>query len=150
MPSVGLFCAANELGVDSDRVTLSGGFVMLGRADHDSSCSGFALEAKSKNTTRFPLPMAKAAYRLTKDGGRSETWAYLTGGLGGTTWAVTRLSNATSGQGSPSPLEQTDEFSLRDYRLLLGWERQISGGGALSRVDLLLLAVCSGKLHEWR
>ena len=113
-----------------DRVTLSGGFVMLGRADLPIlPALGLLWKPNRRTQLDFRFPMAKAAYRLTKDGGRSETWAYLTGGLGGTTWAVTRLSNATSGQGSPSPLEQTDEFSLRDYRLLLGWERQISGGG---------------------
>ncbi|MEC8473071.1 MAG: hypothetical protein VXZ38_00350 [Planctomycetota bacterium] len=113
-----------------DRVTLSGGFVMLGRADLPIlPALGLLWTPNRRTQLDFRFPMAKAAYRLTKDGGRSETWAYVTGGLGGTTWAVTRLSEATSSQGSPSTLEQTDEFSLRDYRLLLGWERQISGGG---------------------
>ncbi|WP_040769376.1 DUF6268 family outer membrane beta-barrel protein [Novipirellula maiorica] len=56
------------------------------------------------------LPRPRIARRLSKDGGNSESWAYLGGTLGGNTWAVTRDS------GRP------DELTLSDLRLLVGYE----------------------------
>ena len=54
---------------------------------------------------------------VAKNGAKSETWAYLSVGLGGNTWAVTRRSG------------RSDELSLRDWRLKLGLERIVDGGG---------------------
>lgn len=117
-----------------DRVTLSGGAVMLGRADLPV-LPALGLMWTPNRRTRLDLrfPLAKAGYRLTKDGGNSETWAYISGGLGGTTWAVTKADG------------QTDEFSLRDYRLFIGWERLVSGGGGC----FTELGVALGRRVEW-
>ncbi|GAA5507184.1 hypothetical protein [Novipirellula caenicola] len=56
------------------------------------------------------LPRPRIARRLSKDGGNSESWAYLGGTLGGNTWAVTRDN------GTP------DELTLSDVRLFVGYE----------------------------
>jgi len=124
-----------------DRVTLSGGVVMLGRADLPVlPALGLLWKPNKRTQIDLRFPLAKAAYRLTKDGGKSETWAYLTGGLGGTTWAITRELTLPGGL-----VEQTDEFSLRDYRLLLGWERRVSGGGGC----FAEVGVAVGRRLEW-
>ena len=117
-----------------DRVTLSAGVVMLGRADLPV-LPALGLLWTPNRRTRFDLrfPLARVSYRLTKNGAQSETWAYLTGGLGGTTWAVTRKD------------QETDEFSLRDYRLLAGWERIVSGGGGC----FAEIGVAMGRRLEW-
>ncbi len=101
-----------------DRLTLSGGVVMLGRADLPVLPAVGVLWRPSRRTEldlRFPL--TKLSHRIAKRGGESETWIYCSGGLGGNTWAVTRRSGLT------------DELSLRDYRLTAGLERRIKGGG---------------------
>ncbi|MCH1494212.1 MAG: DUF6268 family outer membrane beta-barrel protein, partial [Rubripirellula sp.] len=124
-----------------DRVTLSGGVVMLGRADLPV-LPALGLLWKPNHRTKIDLrfPLAKAAYRLTKDGAKSETWAYVTGGLGGTTWAITRELDLAG-----VVVEHTDEFSLRDYRLILGWERLVSGGGGC----FAEIGVAVGRRLEW-
>lgn len=63
----------------------------------------------------FPRP--RVAYRLAKDGPRSEMWGYLGGALGGNTWSVRRADGSD------------DELSLRDFRLMLGIEQIRTGGG---------------------
>jgi hypothetical protein len=101
-----------------DRLMVSGGAVVLGRADLPVLPAVGVVWTPNRSTKldlRFPL--TKFSYRLIKDGGRQEIWAYLSGGIGGNTWAVTRAS------------DQTDELSLRDYRLTLGLERLVDGGG---------------------
>jgi hypothetical protein len=97
---------------------LSAGAVVLGRADLPV-LPAFGIVWTPNRVTKLDLrfPLTRFSYRLAKDGGRSETWAYLSGGLGGNTWAVTRESNAT------------DLLSLRDYRLVIGIERLVDGGG---------------------
>ena len=117
-----------------DRVTLSAGVVMLGRADLPV-LPALGLLWTPNRRTRFDLrfPLARVSYRLTKNGAQSETWGYLTGGLGGTTWAVTRTD------------QETDEFSLRDYRLLAGWERIVSGGGGC----FAEIGIAMGRRLEW-
>ena len=65
----------------------------------------------------FPRP--KLAYRLEFVPASHEQWAYLSGQLGGRTWAVERADGAA------------DDLTLRDYRLTLGWERIVNGGGGL-------------------
>jgi hypothetical protein len=101
-----------------DRLTLSGGVVMLGRADLPVLPAVGVLWRPNRRTEldlRFPL--TKLSHRIAKRGGESETWIYGSGGLGGNTWAVTRRFGLT------------DELSLRDYRLTAGVERRVSGGG---------------------
>lgn len=65
----------------------------------------------------FPRP--KLARRLAFLPRQREDWVYLAGALGGRTWAVERQSGTA------------DQLTLRDYRLLFGWERIFEGGGGL-------------------
>jgi hypothetical protein len=101
-----------------ERLTVSGGFVYLGRADLPV-LPALGLSWTPSRFTRLDLqfPRSKLSRRLAKNGGESELWSYLTAGLGGNTWAVTR-ANQTS-----------DELSLRDLRLVAGIERLLNGGG---------------------
>ena len=66
----------------------------------------------------FPRP--KLARRLVFLPRQREDWAYLGGSLGGRTWAVERQPGVS------------DQLTLRDYRLYLGWERILEGGSGLS------------------
>lgn len=72
-------------------------------------------DSATKLDLRFPE--SRIAWRLAKDNGQSELWGYLTVGIGGNTWAVTRTSG------------QTDELSLRDIRLMFGVDQVTDGGG---------------------
>lgn len=101
-----------------DRLTVSGGAVYLGRADLPV-LPALGLTWTPNPTTKLDLrfPSSRLAYRLNKDGGRSEKWSYLSLGLGGDTWAVTRQSGSA------------DLLSLRDIRLTFGLEKLLDGGG---------------------
>ena len=101
-----------------DRLTISGGFVYLGRADLPV-LPALGLSWTPNRVTRLDLqfPRSKLSRRLAKNGGESELWTYLTAGLGGNTWAVTRQDKTT------------DELSLRDLRIVAGIERLLDGGG---------------------
>jgi len=101
-----------------DRLTLSVGAVYLGRADLPV-VPALGLTWTPTRQTRLDLrfPSSRFSYRMAKDGGRSEQWAFVSLGLGGNTWAVTRDN------------QQTDELSLRDFRLTIGTENIVSGGG---------------------
>lgn len=101
-----------------DRLTFSAGAVVLGRADLPV-LPALGIMWKPNRLTKLDLrfPVTKLSYRISQVAGVNETWVYLTGGIGGNTWAVTRASN------------QTDELSLRDYRLSAGLERLVNGGG---------------------
>jgi len=101
-----------------DRLTLSGGAVYLGRADLPV-LPAIGLTWTPSRIAKLDLrfPSSKFSYRLAKNGGRSEKWAYLSAGLGGNTWAVSRDSSLS------------DELSLRDFRLTLGVEKLVDGGG---------------------
>ena len=101
-----------------DQLVLSGGVVYLGRADLPVlPAVGLSWTPNRQTSLDLRFPTSKLAYRLTKDGGRSEVWTYLSGGLGGNTWSVTRNTSAT------------DELSLRDIRVTLGIEKRLNGGG---------------------
>lgn len=101
-----------------NRLTLSAGVVMLGRADLPIlPAVGVAWTPNRRTKLDLRFPVTKFSYRIAKHGGWSEAWAYASGGIGGNTWAVTRNTG------------QTDELSLRDYRLSLGVERLVNGGG---------------------
>ncbi len=101
-----------------DRLTLSGGVVVLGRADLPV-LPAIGLTWTPNRVTQLDLrfPSSTLFYRLAKDARRSEHWAYSSVGLGGNTWAVTRRSG------------QTDELSMRDIRFTLGLEKRLDGGG---------------------
>jgi hypothetical protein len=101
-----------------DQLVLSGGAVYLGRADLPVlPAIGLSWTPNRQTSLDLRFPTSKLAYRLAKDGGRSEMWTYVSGGLGGNTWSVTRDSSAT------------DELSLRDIRLAFGIEKRLNGGG---------------------
>lgn len=94
-----------------DTLSLSGGVVHTGRDDFPLLPAAGLLWTpvpEWKIDLQFPSP--RISYRLRKDGGRSETWAYLSGVFGGNTWAIQRPSGAN------------DELTLRDYRLISGFE----------------------------
>jgi hypothetical protein len=101
-----------------DVLSLSFGAVFLDRADLPL-LPAVGLAWTPKPTTKLDLrfPQSKLAWRLAKDGSHSETWSYLSAGIGGNTWAVTRASG------------QTDELSLRDIRLVFGVDQVTNGGG---------------------
>ena len=65
------------------------------------------------------FPESRFSWRLAKDGCHSETWAYMSGGFGGSTWAVTRADGSH------------DQLSLKDIRLLFGAERKFDGGSRM-------------------
>ena len=102
----------------ADRLVISAGAVYLGRADVPVlPALGLTWTPNLKTRMELRFPTSKVSYRLAKDGGHSETWAHLSAGLGGNTWAVTRQSSAT------------DELSLRDFRIAVGIEKLLDGGG---------------------
>ena len=99
-------------------LSLSFGAVYLDRADLPL-LPAVGLTWMPRTATRLELqfPQSRLAWRLAKDGEASETWTYLSAGIGGNTWAVTR------------PDGSTDELSLGDIRLLLGLDHVVDGGG---------------------
>lgn len=100
-----------------DILSLSFGAVYLDRADLPL-LPALGLTWTPNPTSKFDLrfPESKVAWRLDKNGSETETWSYLTAGIGGNTWGVTRASG------------QTDELSLRDIRLIIGVDHVIDGG----------------------
>lgn len=65
------------------------------------------------------LPRPKIAHRLKREGDCHEKWAYLSGELGGGSFAVQRDSG------------ETDKLTIRDLRFLVGVETVRPGGGGL-------------------
>lgn len=101
-----------------EHLTLSFGTVYLGRADLPLlPAAGLTWTPEPSRRLELRFPESRFACRLAKDGARSETWSYLSAGIGGNTWAVTRRSGAS------------DELSIRDVRLRLGIEKIVDGGG---------------------
>ena len=74
-------------------------------------------DARRRFEIVFPRP--KIAYRVGHIPYCSEDWVYVRGNIGGNTWAVTRTSGAK------------DELTLFDYRVSLGVERVVDGGGGV-------------------
>jgi hypothetical protein len=56
------------------------------------------------------MPRPRIAHRLWKNCDQAEGWAYIAGTMGGNTWAVKRDSGLS------------DDLSIRDFRLLFGYE----------------------------
>ncbi|MFK7821965.1 MAG: DUF6268 family outer membrane beta-barrel protein [Planctomycetaceae bacterium] len=101
-----------------DYLSVSFGAVFLDRADLPLlPAIGLTWTPRTDMRLDLRFPESRLSHRLQKNGSQSETWAYLSGGLGGNTWAVTRESG------------ETDELSLRDIRLTIGLERILDGGG---------------------
>ena len=100
-----------------DELELSFGAVALGRDDIPVlPAVGLVWTPTPQWRVDAVFPRPRIAYRWDKDGARSETWLYLSGALGGNSWAVSRASG------------QIDELSLRDFRALVGMEHIRAGG----------------------
>jgi len=98
-----------------ETLSLSGGVVHTGRDDFPILPAAGLLWTPTREwkvDIQFPSP--RVSYRLAKNGCSSETWTYLAGVFGGNTWSVQRPSGAA------------DELTLRDYRLLAGFEHLLS------------------------
>lgn len=101
-----------------DELSLSFGAVYLGRADLPLlPAVGATWTPRPTIRLELRFPESRLAYRIAKRGAECEVWAYLTAGLGGNTWAVTRRDG------------RTDELSLRDWRVRFGIEQIVDGGG---------------------
>ena len=103
-----------------DRVTLIFGVVYLDRNDLNV-LPGAGMIWKPTPDFRLDLmfPRPKVAWRLGHLPEEREDWLYVSGTLGGRTWAVERESGIS------------DQLTLRDYRISLGCERIVEGGGGL-------------------
>ena len=111
-----------------DRLSLLFGVVYLDRNDISMlPAAGLIWTPNPDWRMDLIFPRPKLARRLTFLPRQREDWAYLGGSIGGRTWAVERQSGLA------------DQLTLRDYRLYLGWERIVDGGGGIvcrSRVRL--------------
>ncbi|MGI9473903.1 MAG: hypothetical protein ACR2NZ_20335, partial [Rubripirellula sp.] len=94
-----------------DDLALSLGVVYFDRADFNFLPAFGAVWTPSP-TWKFDgtMPRPRIFHRLWKDGGNAEGWAYIGGKIGGNTWGVRRDSG------------MTDELTIRDFRLLGGYE----------------------------
>ena len=96
----------------SPQLQLTGGFLYLGRKDIAAlPVAGFIYTPNEDVKFDIMFPKPKAAYRYTHDPER-ERWVYMTGELGGGSWAVRRASGAD------------DVASYRDLQLLVGIEHK--------------------------
>lgn len=96
----------------SPQLQLTGGFLYLGRKDIAAlPVAGFIYTPNEDVKFDIMFPKPKAAYRYTHNPER-ERWVYLTGELGGGSWAVRRASGAD------------DVASYRDLQLLVGIEHK--------------------------
>jgi hypothetical protein len=101
-----------------ERLSLNFGVVYLGRSDITAlPAVGLTWTPNTRNRLELQFPRTRIFHRLKKDGPKSELWSYLSIGIGGNTWAVTRNNG------------RADEVALRDLRLTTGIEKTISGGG---------------------
>lgn len=101
-----------------DKLSVTVGAVVLGRNDLPAlPAIGFNWTPDARTKVEIGLPRSRFAKRIAKDGAQSETWSYVSGAIGGNTWAVTRQSGLT------------DELSLRDLRAMVGIEHIMDGGG---------------------
>lgn len=74
------------------RRTVSAGAVSLGRADLPVlPALGLSWTPSTRSRLDLQFPRSRWLCRLAKNGGDSEIWSYLSAGLGGNTWAVTRI-----------------------------------------------------------
>lgn len=103
-----------------DRLSVSFGALYPDRADLPIlPALGLKWTPNRQTIYDIRFPESRFSWRLAKDGCHSETWAYLSGGFGGSTWAVTRADGSH------------DQLSLKDIRLLSGVERNFDGGSRM-------------------
>jgi hypothetical protein len=70
----------------------------------------------------FIFPRPKFAWRMGYEPGQWDDWFYLAGEFGGDTWLVERN-------------DELDRMTMRDWRVMLGFERKRDGGGGF-RVEV--------------
>ncbi len=99
-----------------NELTLSAGVVYLDRADI-VALPALGLLWTPTPRWRFDIqfPQPRISYRVAKNGMESESWAYLSGGFGGNTWAATRAGGIA------------DELTISDLRAAVGFERIFAG-----------------------
>lgn len=101
-----------------ERLSVNFGAVYLGRSDITAlPAVGLTWTPNTRNRFELQFPRTRLFHRLNKDGPNSELWSYITLGIGGNTWAVTRATG------------NSDEVALRDLRMTAGLEKTVSGGG---------------------
>ena len=99
-------------------LSVSFGAVYLGRSDITAlPAVGLTWTPNKQNRFELQFPRSRAWHRLRKNGAESELWTYVSIGIGGNTWAVTRSGGVA------------DEVALRDIRITTGIERIVAGGG---------------------
>lgn len=99
-----------------DRLSLIGGVYYLDRPDFPFLPVGGAIYCPNDDwRLEFIFPRPKFGYRLTWDG-RREDWVYVMGEFGGDSWAIQRTDLSY------------DRAAYRDWRLILGVERNLPGG----------------------
>lgn len=99
----------------SDTLTFTGGVLYLDRDDLKAIPSlGVIWKPNDDWKCELTAPRPRIARRLSGFDG-VESWLYVVGEFGGGTWAIRRASGAN------------DVVSLRDYRLMLGFEQKQSG-----------------------
>lgn len=91
--------------------TWSAGVLYLDRSDLPVlPAAGFTWKPNSWWCVDATIPRPRISRRLWKEGGKAEGWCYLGGILGGNTYAVKRADKTT------------DEMTIRDLRVVLGYE----------------------------
>lgn len=98
----------------TDTLTLSGGVFYLDRDDVKwLPVGGFIWNPSDDWKLEIMAPRPRIAWRVSHDESQ-QSWAYVVGEFGGGTWAVQRANGVD------------DVATLRDYRLLLGYEQKRS------------------------
>lgn len=98
-----------------DELSFSAGFVYLDRSDLAAiPAVGMIWKPTTDWKIDISFPQPRISRCLSRNGCVSESWAYLAGGFGGNTWAVTRLNGTT------------DELTLSDLRLFVGYEKLLA------------------------
>jgi len=91
--------------------------VYLGRSDIVAlPVAGWIWKPDDGTRIEIMLPRPRYAQRFLCNADR-ELWWYVTGELGGNTWAIRRTSGAD------------DEITYRDFRVILGLESKVLDGG---------------------
>jgi hypothetical protein len=104
-----------------EELTFSLGVVYFDRADFNLlPAFGFTYQPTPWWRIEATMPRPRIARRLWKNGAQAEGWAYVGGQIGGSTWAVKRDSGIS------------DELTVRDFRLVTGYEVIAAGNRGLT------------------
>ena len=110
------------------------GVVYLNRDDYNI-LPGVGLVWSPTENRRLELIFPRPRYlQLWDFGPNFEDWWYISGEVGGGTWAVEH------------PIDSKDFLTLTDYRLIIGLERKRNGGGK----SFLEIGYVFGRKFEYR